>query len=169
MVVKWYEDGRKSTRGRGCDDGARLKATAVRAQHFPGAINVTSVVCLRASPPHHISHHNSFTRISNMAFEAAGRAAMRSSARTVLSSTNASARAMHPIAASSLTYRRNLSSSSRALAPGQFPPQQGGMQQPYPSYFSRPSRPSLPANTIVRFVPQQTDRKSTRLNSSHWE
>ncbi|KAI1826787.1 SPFH domain/Band 7 family protein [Xylaria intraflava] len=46
--------------------------------------------------------------------------------------------------------QRTFHNVTRSLAP---PPSSGSFMGPMPSYFQRPS---LPANTIVRFVPQQT-------------
>lgn len=66
--------------------------------------------------------------------------------------------------------RRNLSSTRRQLAPEtpllfgspSSSSQQGG---PLTTYFS--NRPSLPANTIIRFVPQQTAWIVERMGRFH--
>ena len=103
-----------------------------------------------------------------MALEAAARVAMTSTSRTLLSATSASARAQRPIAASSLSYRnRQLHTSSKALAPQGYQQQPMGAAAPFPQYFGRPSRPSLPANTMVRFVPQQTAWIVERMGKFH--
>lgn len=68
--------------------------------------------------------------------------------------------ALRPLAKASVVYntspferqRRNLQTSSRSLAPNGSILGLGNPNIP-PSYFQRPS---LPANTIIRFVPQQT-------------
>ncbi|KAI1436524.1 SPFH domain/Band 7 family protein [Xylaria sp. CBS 124048] len=49
--------------------------------------------------------------------------------------------------------QRTLHSTPRSLAPPGAPQSSGGFVGPMPSYFQRPS---LPINTIIRFVPQQT-------------
>lgn len=48
-----------------------------------------------------------------------------------------------------LQQSRHLTTSARSLLPAGF----GGVAGPLPSYFQKPR---LPANTVVRFVPQQT-------------
>lgn len=57
---------------------------------------------------------------------------------------------------------RTFHDTARALAPS--PPTISGLGTVPPSYFQRPS---LPANTIIRFVPQQTAWIVERMGKYH--
>ncbi|KFY02680.1 hypothetical protein O988_01985 [Pseudogymnoascus sp. VKM F-3808] len=96
-----------------------------------------------------------------MALEAAARVALSSSTKAIASPAAISARAIRPLAVgisahrstgSILPQRRTLHASPRRPNNNSGLMGLGGSSIPS-SYFQRPS---LPANTIVRFVPQQT-------------
>ncbi|OBU01693.1 hypothetical protein VE01_00209 [Pseudogymnoascus verrucosus] len=96
-----------------------------------------------------------------MALEAAARVALSSSAKAIASPAAISARAIRPLAVgisahrttgSILPQRRTLHVSPRRPNNNSGLMGLGGSSIPS-SYFQRPS---LPANTIIRFVPQQT-------------
>lgn len=90
-----------------------------------------------------------------MALEAAARAAMSSSTKSLAPRNAMSQRALRPIASTAYnlsTQQRTLNTTSRRPAPNHGLMGMGGNQF-QSSYFTRPS---LPANTIIRFVPQQT-------------